>query len=472
MKNILIILGFFALCLKGNSQKIEIQPTYTPPFKLNQSILFEVFLYNNTSNDLVFFDSRYGGWDSYKAGWQLSVNGQDVPFYRMKDGQEGGGFTKKSIKTLHSGERIEIGGRLIDLKKSGKCVLSYFQEQGSELVVKGYAQNNAAYEESKKITSFKVSTKLEFTVENFVLGTTADKVNIGWNEWSDFKRLHLNNDLNVYDNLTDALKEPGKVYSLSVNCKSMTKQMLGDLSVFYNLKALYLYKIEFDSLPECIGKLNLYELDISTENNKPIVMPSTLKNLTELRNFTLVSASDFPINILKANKIESIILRYSRLTELPNLLNLQSLQYLQIVESKTLANISNANLDKLPNLKKLDISGNKILNDYSAVLACRSLEHLILCYANLSNFSLSVNNFSQLKSLSLYSNPNLTSLPSEVIELSNLESIDVGQTGIKELPKGLSKLPLHRFWVQGTPCNKNNAEYKVLKKKLGREFYE
>ncbi len=88
----------------------------------------------------------------------------------------------------------------------------------------------------------------------------------------------------VYDNLSEALKEPDKVIRLSLRGKKL-KTVPGDIFKFKNLQELDLSKNKLTSLPEKIGTLsNLQILNVSS--NQLGSLPDSIGMLKNLKKIT------------------------------------------------------------------------------------------------------------------------------------------------------------------------------------------
>ena len=84
----------------------------------------------------------------------------------------------------------------------------------------------------------------------------------------------------VITSLTEALKNPEKVYRLDLS-KQKLRNLPSSLFTLYNLQELNLGKNKLQSIPPEIGNLtNLQKLDVSRNNLSEL--PSTIGNLTNL----------------------------------------------------------------------------------------------------------------------------------------------------------------------------------------------
>lgn len=167
-------------------------------------------------------------------------------------------------------------------------------------------------------------------------------------------------EINVYTNIEDAMKNPDKVYRLDLSNQQFEK--LPSFSVFTNLEYLSLRNDHLKEFPEGIGKLRkLKTLDLS--GNDFLVLPDELRNLINLEELYLNDEKnlDFnqtfdvlkelpelqmlhldndyirkiPSSINQLNKLEALYLNHNLLKDLPLTVNtLGRLKYLEVKGNK------------------------------------------------------------------------------------------------------------------------------------------
>lgn len=467
MKTKLFFLSLFLYSFFGYSQELEITIKEKAPYKLFQDILVEINLKNTSSKPITYFNSLYTSWSSFNESWSIQYNGKPLELNTFRDAHEGR-FTENTIITLKPGEKKQIRVSLFKLSSPGHCVLTYTQEQSPLLVKKGYAASASAYAASQKITSFKVTGSIEFDVQDSEQNVAMDKVQMSWEEWKQYKQKALYDNNNHFFAFDKALKNPEKVYSLSLRCDGLSEEMIKRIGNFKNLRSLDISNLNIKEFPKEIAALDLYEIVIKTKEGTDITFPYGISENSTIRIFSGKFSNGFPSAILNLKNLEVLSLTYSKLVELPNLGTLQNLESIYLGDTK-LKTIQNAGFDNLPKLKKIAIDSNPSLADITPLTLCSSLEEISFSNCNLISLPDQIENLENLKNLALSYNKELTMLPATLVNLKNLKVLSLHHTGLQSLPTGLSQLPIENLTIYGTNCKKTD-DYKILKKRLKDNF--
>lgn len=492
MKKILSLVTLLLLAGFSFAQKIEIKANTNPPYKLNQEILFTIYLINNTDKPIFYFDSQNTSWDSFIEKSELTVNGNLLEMNEFKDAHEGQ-YGENVIATIYPGNKAIIRYKRIQLTSPGHTVFKYSQEQSPLLVQKKYAKTPTAYEKSKKINPFKVSGSIEFDVDDIETKSITNKVEMNWNEWITYKKEKSASNNNIFGSLETALLNPDKVYTLTLNCEGLSEDMIKRIGLLTNLKELYLQNYSLNKIPVEITHLNLFELSILSNKMKSIELPKSFSNMDSLHVLFLNNFIGIPNEVVSLKKLEELTINYCSVNKLPDLSALQNLKKLSVVFSE-LISIESSNIDKIENLQKVDFSGNENIGSIESICKCKNIKSISfnLCriqqipdgingLQNLTEIQMSLNNFSSipesfgtlinLESIDLSNNKYLVELPKSIINLNKLKSLLINNTGIMILPEGISNLPLNYVTIYATKCKKNK-DYKLLKKRLKNRFRE
>ncbi len=488
---ILIFVFSFLAGITTFSQRIELQVDDQPPYELFKTVAVTVFIINDTDRDLIYFDSNKTSYDSYEEQWMVKIDSQSVDADAFKDGHHGK-FTQNNIVVLAPGHRTDLKHRLVSLMSPGRYSVLYEQTQNPDLVKKHFAANGTAYAFSQDITPFTVSGSVAFDVEgNLEMKVIEPTFNVSWNEWTEYREKKLYAEDHYFRRFEDALNSPGEVYALSLNAFGLTGQMLSKLEGLKNLKALKIGSLKQDEMPAVFARIPIFEMTIFPESGQQIRFPQEYKSMDSLRRFTYHGQQPIPEWILYAENLEYLELRDFTDTSLPDLRALKNLEELIII-SDNLETIENSGIDKIPSLRRLEITCNENFSAIDPVSNCDNLEIFRVSFCNIEelpedigkmqnlrelripfiqidDIPESIGKLKNLEVLGLAGNKNLKRLPPAVTRLSSLVELDISKSGVEELPEGISNLPLKRVYVNDSDCKKNK-DYQILKKRLGDNF--
>jgi len=217
------------------------------------------------------------------------------------------------------------------------------------------------------------------------------------------KKLFLDN--NSLSTLPDELWNLTNLEELDLgrNRISFLPPSIGDLK---NLEVLYLHENILTSLPPEIGDLT-FLVRFSIAQNQLSSLPSSFSNLTDLRELSLA---------------------FNQLRDLPE------------------------EFGNLPDLKELDLGGNQLEEVPLSVTHLVKLKALSLAFNQLSEIPSSICNLESLKRLYLPGN-RLTTLPAELQNLTKLLELDLSHNQLSEF-----SIPLNErteVTLYGNPLNPN-----------------
>ncbi len=192
--------------------------------------------------------------------------------------------------------------------------------------------------------------------------------------------------------------------------------------------------------PEIAQLISLQTLNLS--NNQFINLPPEVTQLTNLRllSFNNNELSSLPSEIGQLTNLQSLDLSSNQLSSLlPEIVRLTDLQSLGLGCNRFSS--LPPEITHLTNLQTLDFSNNQLS---SPLLKIRKL-------FNVKNLKLS-GNFGDFSSFSPVSGNLLTSLPSEIGQLTDLQTLDLSYTQLSSLPSEIGQLAkLERLDLRGNP---------------------
>lgn len=229
----------------------------------------------------------------------------------------------------------------------------------------------------------------------------------------------------------------------SIQINSNISELPENIRKYKNLNTLIITSKKLKQLPNWLSEFkflkNLYisnSFDLSYKN-----IHSVLSSLHCLEKLTLynLDLDSIPIGIIKSNNIIELDIRKNNILSLPrDLYNDKNIEvllldYNKIENDREFFNI----LGTLSNIRYLSIIHNSIDTVYAKLLLLKNLEYL-----NLSE------------------NIMINELPLEFSELSNLRVLLLDKTGIKFLPKSITKLTKLVFLsIRDTPITENEILY-------------
>ncbi len=195
-----------------------------------------------------------------------------------------------------------------------------------------------------------------------------------------------------------------------------------------------------------IRYLELSGCDFSAFHFDKIVQLSNLIHL-RIENSVL---DDVPEEIFKMNALKELSFMNTKITELPNnLKNLKFLEYLGLNEVGI--NQVPTFIGELKNLTSLYLGGNEIRELPIELKNMTKLQHLVLWGTQLEVLPDWICSLAELRGLYLEGIEKLQKLPENIGNLTNLEKLYLGGTGVRELPESFGELTqLKDFLLYGT----------------------
>lgn len=471
------------------TQSIRLKLQEKAPYKITDTIHFEVYLSNTTVDTLVYFDGRGLSYNCFEELWETNVTHQVVEMVPLKDLMEGE-YTTETIVSLAPGENRLLKTQARVLDEIGDYSVTYTHEQNPKTVKKLFAASDSAYLLSQTITPFKVVGNIKFEVLEKYSSAITEFNTMTWEEWKDFRHQKLYSSNKHFDNIFLAHKKTQDVYSLTLYCDGLDENMIKRISHFKNLRALTLRNYKLDYFPKELAEMDLFELILIPKNEDSISFEYGVSKNKTLRELTTKIYGDFPLKVLELEELLYLDINKCSVNAFPDLSPLKKLEVL-IANEINLASLNHIGIEKLQSLKELNLSGNRRLDNISPILNCSNLEFLIMNRTNvlvipheieqlsklkkmsvsssLINVSDSIGNLHDLRYLSFGGNRKLDSIPSSILKLSKLVHLDLSSTNIPELPEDLVELPLAKVLIYNTEC-KQTKDYKALKKRLGVNF--
>lgn len=484
-------LVFFCYSYTLFSQELDILIKETPPYYEVQEINIEIYLTNNTDDSITYFDSQGYSWGSFKEVWDLNENSRFVEILSLNSDHDGK-FTDSTIITLKSGEQRLIRTHSIFLEASGDYSLTYTQHQSSEYVNKKLADNTVTDSAIQSITTFSVSKNIKFDVFKKYDTTITKVIDMTWDEWKDYNHVKVHSRHKHFDNLYAAFRYPQDAYALTLFCNGYSQEDIIKIGTLKNLKSLKLINYNLNYFPQELAALNLYELTIIPKDTTHISFNYGLSKDTILRKLTGKFYGSFPVHILALKELIYLDISDSYLSVFPDLSSLQNLEVL-IANNNNVSTLNGVGLNELPKLKELNLSGNKKLDKFGEVLNCTNLEFLTINRNKITAIPDSIENLTKLKRLSISNslvnisdsigklsdmrylnfggNTKLTYLPATIVNMKKLVHLSIIRTQIKQLPEGISELPLKEVMIKNQDFE-INRDYKLLKKRLKQGFKE
>lgn len=310
------------------------------------------------------------------------------------------GFHLKGLKNKEIAQKIDI---------SSSTVLNALRRNGYKLATKMTYESKLFNQDKQKEI-----------VELFYQGTSQPKLC----QIFDTSEKTISNIIKYHSEelkqkefilLSEALKEPRKVYRLNLSNQELSNFPL-----------------------EIINMLNLETLNLN--NNHLMKIPVEIAKLNNLKELNLSSnlLENLPTEISKLIRLEVLQLNDNRLENLPfEIARLNRLKIFDLSHNNFL--IIPAAIKKLLKLKRLKLQGNKIKRLANDIFKLTSLEELDLSDNELSNLPVQISMINSLKVLNLKNN-SLKQLPEAISELSQLETLELQNNKLRVVPFDLKKL--------------------------------
>lgn len=488
---ILSFISLLIISLTVNAQKLIINILNNEPYWVGDTISVEIFLKNTTTDTITFFDSRGASWKCFEEKWELSASNMVQQILPM-NGMWNSKFSDSLFISLFPNRDTLIRSMTIPIEREGYHSLTYTQKQSQDLIQKQNADTTVTDSIIRRVKTFNLSANSKYIAYTFYDTTITELINMNWNEWKEYRTTKVYTRDNYFDNIYAALKRPTDVYKLDMWCNKLSEFEITRLGRLKNLRSLILKEYELDTFPLELANLNLYELTIIPKKGNTVHFPYGFSTNNTLRELKVIFNSGVPETISGLTNLEVLDVSDSQTETLPYLGSLTSLQEIA-ADNANLNTLQGYGLESLPNLKKVNFSGNKNIKSLSPLFECSELEFLIINRTDIDSIPDDIEKLTKLKRLSVSNklvhisdsiykltdmrylsfggNKKLEYLPGGVVNMTKLLHFDVSRTAIKELPEGISALPLEKVMIYQTEC-KSTLDYKKLKLKLGDEFKE
>jgi internalin A len=202
---------------------------------------------------------------------------------------------------------------------------------------------------------------------------------------------------------------------------------------------LELHSDLFDRLPESIGNLQKLEILDIMGNFKSL--PETIGNCVSLKEFKIKNRERgrtdecrLPAAMANLADLRSVSIIDYPVKNLPNLSKWEKLCVLRLI--RTSITDLPKNINNLPSLQYLDLSGSPVDELPETIGALANLECLDICDTNIKKFPQSMGNLSKWSQLTI-NEVNMTALLESVAELRHLPYIEVINPKIRRIPQSL-----------------------------------
>ena len=224
---------------------------------------------------------------------------------------------------------------------------------------------------------------------------------------------------------------------------------------------LYLFRVQFESIPESIGNLiHLTELNLSV--NRITKLPGSIGNLSNLKKLSLDSnkLTELPDSIGNLSNLITLDVHDNKLSKLSETIgNLCNLVYLQSWLNQL--NYLPESVCNLSNLDTLNVSWNQ-LSSLPENIGLSKLTCLDLRNNEMITLPESICNLSGLTTLDLGYNK-IVSLPDDIGNLTRLEKLHLSGNQLTHLPKSIEKLTsLTYIDISGNPLYEDISVLQIL----------
>lgn len=433
---IFVALLFCSLLL--HSQILVLKTKQTPPFKINETIMIEAYLQNNTSKPIIYYESKYFETECVKESMKMFVNGQQVELYKFYDGYDKS-FFESYINTLQPGLKVPLRFKQIPLKSPGHYVIEYTHMQSPDLIVKSYAKTNAAYEKSRRITPFDIYGKFEFDVMGNKYDSLNDSAQLSYSNWLSLKKDKDFIEEKSYYSMDSAVLHPDNVFILTINSKSPNDSILKKIGTFKNLKSLTLYFNGQIRIPDEIYNLNLFELTVQTSKTDSIEFSEKISELDSLRYLHINNVQNFPENITNLPNLSLLEIAFCKIDSFPGLERFKKLKEISFT-NLNLKTIEGLGLEKIPTLESVSFIGNEELESMLPLLKCTNLRSVCFARCGIKEVPPEIENLKLLRELKLGMNK-LTKVDPNIGNLKNLEYVDfIYNPDLAILPESLYEI--------------------------------
>jgi len=203
-------------------------------------------------------------------------------------------------------------------------------------------------------------------------------------------------------------------------------------------KYLWLQNKGLTSLPDGLGKLNIYEAILTGNELKEI--PKQIFEINSLENLILAvnPINEFPCNLSRLKRLKSISVAETGIKEINcDLSNLDSLEHFDIARNGLTK--FPEQLKTIPNLTWLSLNSNQF-TDFSFIDSrLKNLETLYLYTNKVRTISVETKFLGNLKELLIFDNE-IDSIPDNISDLKNLEKLEIWDNPIKSISRKIAEL--------------------------------
>ena len=220
--------------------------------------------------------------------------------------------------------------------------------------------------------------------------------------------------------------------------KSYYKSENSALSSNTKGKYLYLQSEGLTSLPDGLGKLNIYEATLT--GNKFKKVPKQVFEINSLERLILAAnpIDEFPCDLSRLKRLKSISFAETEIKEIScDLSNLDSLEHFDISRNKLTK--FPEKIKSIPNLTWISLNGNKFINFSFIDEKLTKLEILYLYTNKVKSISRETMFLGNLKELLIFDNE-IDSIPDNIADLKNLEKLDIWNNPIKSISPRIAEL--------------------------------
>ena len=203
-------------------------------------------------------------------------------------------------------------------------------------------------------------------------------------------------------------------------------------------KYLWLQNKNLTSLPDGLGKLNIYKAILTGNNLKEI--PEQIFEINSLEDLILAvnPIKEFPCNLSRLKRLKSISVAETEIKEINcDLSQLDSLEHFDI--SRNGLTKFPEQIKTIPNLTWLSLNSN-LFTDFSFIDGrLKNLETLYLYTNKVKSISVETKFLENLKELLIFDNE-IESIPDNIADLKNLEKLEIWDNPIKSISPKIAKL--------------------------------
>ena len=205
-----------------------------------------------------------------------------------------------------------------------------------------------------------------------------------------------------------------------------------------NGKYLSLQDKGLTSLPEGLGKLNIYKAILTGNNLKEI--PKQIFEISTLQDLILAvnPISKFPCDLSRLKRLKSISFAETAIKEINcDLSQLDSLEHFDIARNGLTK--FPGQIKTIPNLTWLSLNSNHFANFSFIDNRLKNLETLYLQTNKIKSISAETKFLGNLKELLIFDNE-IESIPDNIADLKNLEKFEIWDNPIKRISPKIAEL--------------------------------